>query len=257
VVTQSARNAALSINGVPITNAGNTLGSAISGVTLTLTGSGSTTVTVADSPAKLTSAVSLVASSLNSALSAIATQIKYVPASTGSGGSATAKAGPLLGNFTATNLSSQLLTAVSGAAASGISAAGIGLSISSTGTVTFSSATFSSAFAKNPTAVQSLVTQIYATLDGITTAATGTSAGSSTGTSSTSSTGSIGAQTSSLNAAITSIDSQITQINKQNNAQLEILVSEYSAAEAESTSAQVSAAYLSIFTGAGSGSSNS
>jgi flagellar hook-associated protein 2 len=140
-----------------------------------------------------------------------------------------------------------------------MSAAGIGLSVSSTGAVTFSSATFSSAFAKNPTAVQSLVSQIYSTLDGITTAAIGTSGAStststSTSTSSTgtASTGSIGAQTASLNASVTSIDSQITEITKQNNAQLEILVNEYSAAEAESTSAQVSAAYLSIFTGSGS-----
>jgi flagellar hook-associated protein 2 len=253
VVTQPARNASLSINGVPITNASNTLGSAISGATITLTGSGTTTVTIAASPAKLSAAVSSVATSLNAAISTIATQIKYVPASSGSAGSAKATVGPLLGNFTATNLSDQLMTAVSGAAASGMSAAGIGLSISSTGAVSFSSATFSSAYAKNPTAVESLVTQIYSTLDGITAAAIGTSAGSAGATTSgTASTGSIGAQTSSLNASVTSIDSQITEINKQNNAQLEILVNEYSAAEAESTAAQVSAAYLSIFTGSGS-----
>ncbi|OYV38444.1 MAG: flagellar hook protein [Rhodospirillales bacterium 20-64-7] len=253
VRAQTASNATLNINGVPVTSASNTLGSAVAGVSITLAGSGSTTISVASSPTQLSSAISSVATSLNSAISTIAKETAYVPASTAGSGSSTAKAGPLLGNYTATDLSNQLMTAVSGIAASGLSAAAIGLSVSSTGAVSFNSGTFGSAFAKNPTGVQALIGKLYASLDGISKAAIGSTSGSSTGTAST---GSIGAATSSLQSQITSINSEVTQLTKQNNAQLNILVQQYSAAEAAATSAQISQAYLSIFTAAGSSGSS-
>jgi len=244
--SQKAVNAALSLNGVPITSKTNTLGSAVSGLTITLTGSGNSTLTVSSAPTELSSAVSSVATSLNSAIAAIAKEIKYVPASTAtSSASATAaQAGPLLGNFTATNLSNQLLSAVSGAAASGVSAAGIGLSVSKTGAVTFDSSTFATAYAKSPTAVQALVTQLYTSLEGISTGAIGGGSGSATSTS----TGSIGAQTAALNGVITSINTQITEIDKENTAQIDILIQEYTAAENAQTAASITQSYLDIFT---------
>lgn len=249
---QAAANAALSINGVPVTSTTNTISSAISGVTLSLAGSGNTTVTVSSAPTNLASAVSAVANSLNSALSTIAKEIAFVPAGSSSGSSAP-KSGPLLGNFTATNLSDQLLTSVSGAAASGLSAKAIGLSVSSAGTVSFNSSAFTAAYAKNPIAVQSLVGQIYKTLEGIGTAAIGGS-GSSTNSSATTtkSTGAIGAQTASLQGMITSIDSQVSQITKDNTEQINLLVQEYTNAENAATAASITQSYLDVFTGASS-----
>ena len=252
---ETAADAQFSVNGVPVTSATNTVSSAISGVTLTLAGKGSSTITVGSAPTALSSAVSSVATSLNSALSAIAKEIAFVPASSAtSSASASASAqkatsGPLLGNFTATNLSDQLLTAVSGAAASGMTANSIGLTVSSAGAVTFNAGTFATAYAQNPTAVQSLVTQVYKTLDGISTAAIGGSGSSTNITGTTSkSTGSIGAQTASLQSSITSLASQAAQITKENNAQLEILVQEYTVAENASTQASITQSYLDIFT---------
>lgn len=250
-LAQTAANAALSLNGVPITSASNTISSAVSGVTISLVGSGNSTISVSSAPTALSGAVSSVATSLNAALSAIAKETAYVPPSSGSS-SSTAKSGPLLGNFTASNLSNQMLTAVSAAAASGLSANTIGLTVSSAGAVSFNSSAFATAYASNPTAVQSLVGQIYKTLDSISTAAIGGS-GSPTSTSAsgttTKSTGFIGAQTTSEQSTVTSLNAQIAQITKENNAQLQILIAQYTASENTSAAASITQSYLSIFTG--------
>jgi flagellar hook-associated protein 2 len=255
IKSQTASNAAFSVNGVPVTSTSNTVSSAVTGLSISLVGSGASTINVSSSPTTLSGAVSSVATSLNAALSTIAKEIVYKPAVTGSA-SSTATAGPLLGNFTATNLSNQLLTAVSGAAASGLSANAIGLKVSSAGAVTFDSTKFASAYTKSPSAVQALVGKIYKALDSISTAAIGGSGSSTniTGTT-TKSTGSIGAQTVALNGVITSINTQITEITKENKAALAILLAQYTAAENTSTAASVTQSYLDIFTNTSSTSS--
>ena len=91
------------------------------------------------------------------------------------------------------------------------------------------------------------------TLDSLTTGAIGGSGSASTSTTGTTgtttkSTGNIGSQTSALQATITNIDSQITQTSKQNNAQLQLLVQEYTSVINTSNAASISQAYLSIFT---------
>lgn len=239
---QAARNATLQINGVPVSNATNSLSSAVTGVSLSLVGSGSGTIQVNKTNTALTNALTSVTSSLNAAISSIQTQTKYVAAS-GSGSTATsAQVGPLLGNFTATNISYNLINAVAGAAASGVTSNSIGLTINSSGQVSFDSSKFGSAYASNPTGVQALLAKIYDSLNTTTTLATGGDNGS----------GSIGAQTTSLNSQIDTINSQITQITKQNNAALSLLISQYTQAETQSTQAQITQAYLNIFLTSGS-----
>ncbi|MBW4023945.1 MAG: flagellar filament capping protein FliD [Proteobacteria bacterium] len=249
--TSSAKNATLKINGVPVSHSSNTVSSAVSGLTINLAASSpssstGTTIKVSNSPAALTSAVSSVASTLSAAIASIAAQTRYVPASSANAASATStQVGPLIGNFTATNLQSQLLTAVSGAAASGVTSNTIGLTVTSTGAVSFDASTFNSAFAGNPGAVQKLVASIYNTLKS--TASSTLGSGNTVG-------GTIVAQTSSLTSQISSVNKQVAQLSKFNNEQLQILVQEYSIAESMATSAQTTQAYLSIFTNTGSGS---
>jgi flagellar hook-associated protein 2 len=183
-------------------------------------------------------------------VSSIAKETKYTPA-TGSGSSASsAKAGPLLGNFTAGNLSNELLTAISGAAASGMTSNGIGLTIDSSGAISFNASTFNHAYTSNPHAVQTLVNQVYSTLKDLTSTAIG---GSGSGNSS----GSIGAETTSLNAQVTSINSEITQLTNQNNSQIKILLNEYTLAETKASSASITRAYLGIFLNNASSTSSS
>ncbi|SHE57578.1 flagellar filament capping protein FliD [Acidocella aminolytica] len=255
VLVQTAANAALTLNGIPITSASNTLGSAIAGVTISLASSGNASVSVSSSPVALSSDLSGVAKSLNAAITAIASQTKYTSAKSSASGSSSssAKAGVLLGNFSATNLKNQLMSAVSTLESSGLSANAIGLSVTSSGGISFNSTAFSSAYAKSPTSVGSLVSKLYTSLSNIAASATGKSASSSvTGTSIT---GFISAQTKSLNDSINSIEQQITLMTKQSSATLKNLANEYTAAENKASSASIVKAYLSVFSGSSSSSS--
>jgi flagellar hook-associated protein 2 len=264
-LAQKAQDASLKINGVPITSTSNTISSAVTGLTIKLATSGSTSLTVAASASTISTAVSAVATNLSAAIATIAKETKYVaPKSSASASASSSKAtaGPLLGNFTAANLSTQLLASVSGAAASGLSATAIGLSVSSTGKVSFASATFNTAYAANPTGVSALVSKIYTSLSGVTTGALGSSSATTTAASSangsatvSSNSGAIAAQTTALQNAIKGLQADALQIAKENNAALEILVQQYTKAESASTDAQITQSYLSIFTGTSNSSS--
>ncbi|MGE4481055.1 flagellar filament capping protein FliD [Acidocella sp.] len=256
VLAQKATDATLTLNGIPLTSTNNTLDSAIAGVTISLAGSGTATVSVSSSPTALSNNVSAVATSLNAAIAAIATETKFVgssSSSSASSSSASAQSGPLLGNFSASNLKNQLMSAVSSLQASGISANAAGLSITSSGAIKFNSTAFASAFTKNPTAVQALVSKLYTSLNQISANAIGSS--SNTLTTSGSVTGFISAQTDSLNNSINAIQQQITLLTKQSSATLKALASAYTVAESKASSASITRAYLSIFLGSSSSSS--
>jgi flagellar hook-associated protein 2 len=238
-LAQPASNAALNINGVPITSTSNTITTAVAGVTLNLTGSGTSTVTVGSSPGAIAAAVGSVASDLSAAVAAINKETQYVaPSSASAATTSSAKTGPLLGNFSASDLAAQLLTSISGAAASGESANSIGFAVSSTGAVTFNSATFATAYAANATGVTALISQIY---KGINTLATSAVGSSGTG-------GTVAAAVKDDNTDITNLNAEIANIALSNDAQISILVQEYSIAEAASTSASITQSYLSIYT---------
>jgi len=251
---QIAADASVKINGVPITSTSNTISSAVKGLTIKLVSSGTAAITVASSAGSISGAVSSVVSSLNAAIATIATETKYVApkssASASAASASSAKSGPLLGNFTATNLSTQLLAAVSGAAASGLSSTGIGLKVGSTGKVTFSSAAFNTAYEANPTGVAALLTKIHTSLSTLTVGALGSASATAANNK-----GSIAVQTAAQQNAITGLQTDALQIAKENNAQLQILVKEYTTAEAASTNAQITQTYLSIFTGTSNSSS--
>lgn len=245
VRAQAASNATLTLNGIPIHSNTNTLSSAVAGATISLASSGNTSITVSSAPTGLSSNISSVVSSLNSAISAISTETKF--SSKKSGSSTTSSAGVLLGNFSASNLQNEMMSAISSLAASGLSASQVGLSISSSGKVSFNNASFASVYAQNPTTVGSLVSKLYDTLKNITTGAIGaSSANSTTGTSTT---GFIDAQTTSLNNSINAIEQQVTQTSKQASATLKSLSSEYTVAEDKASSASITTAYLSVFLG--------
>jgi flagellar hook-associated protein 2 len=251
-----ATNANLFINGVPVTSASNTLSSAVSGLTIHLGGSGTSTINVATSSSAVANNLSAVASTLSKAISSIATQTKFVSASAASASSASAKSGPLLGNVTADQLSNSLLGAISGLAASGYSAAAVGFTVGANGAVTFSASTFATAYAADPTAVNNLVGKIYSSLHTVAAAALGSGSGSAASVyngSGTASKGTIGAQVTTLQNEEKNLVTQESLIQKENTAALQILVKQYTTAESNQTNAQISQAYLSIF-GSSSGS---
>ncbi|HTJ88548.1 MAG TPA: flagellar filament capping protein FliD, partial [Acidocella sp.] len=251
--TQTAGDSSLTINGVPITATSNKLSSAMAGVSLTLTGKGSSTLTIGSSTTGISSAVGKVATDLNAALATISKETYWAGSSTStSSASASAsassakKTGALAGNYTAESISTQLLSAVSGAAASGMTSNSIGLTVSSTGAVALNSTTFASAYAKNPTAVQNLLGQIYTGLSTATKQALGSSTSTSTsGTSAVNTVGegTIAAQTKSYQNTVTSLNSEISQMEKTDTTELENVAAAYSAAESAATNASITSMY--------------
>ncbi|HYM73156.1 MAG TPA: flagellar filament capping protein FliD [Stellaceae bacterium] len=154
-LTQAATNAGFSLNGVSITSGSNKIAAAIPGLTLTLAGSGSATVTVNQSVAGLDGAAQAVVQALNTTLSTINQQTAFSPTSGG---------GPLLGNVGLEVLRSGLLNALTAPLGFGGSAgsayttlSSVGFGITSGGTVTFDDAAFQAAANANYTAVAGLL----------------------------------------------------------------------------------------------------
>lgn len=246
-LAQSATDAAFTLNGIPLTSSTNTLSSTIAGTTITLAGSGNATLAVSSAPTGLSSNLDGVVSSLNTAISAISSETKFSSQKSGSS-SAASSAGPLLGNYSASELTNELMSAVSSLEASGLSATQVGLSISSSGKIIFNNASFAAVYAQDPTTVGNLVSKLYSSLKTVTDGAVGTSSSTSSGTGE-KNTGFISAQTLSLNNAINTIEQQVTQTSKQASATINRLSSEYTVAEDKASSANITNAYLSIFLG--------
>jgi flagellar hook-associated protein 2 len=153
-LSQPAANASFSLNGLTITSGSNTITGAVPGLTLTLAGSGSATVTVGQDSSALEQAASSVVSALNTVLTTINQYSSY---STASG------AGPLLGDVGLQVLRDNLVDAIT-ATATGLppgtaygSLSAIGFTISSGGTVSLNQQTFAAAAQSNYATVAGLL----------------------------------------------------------------------------------------------------
>jgi flagellar hook-associated protein 2 len=158
--TQIATDAGFSLNGISVTSGSNKIGGVIPGVSLTLAGSGSVTVTVSQSTAALDGAAQGVVQALNSTLATINQETAFSATSGGGSGS-----GPLLGNVGVEELRQSLLDALTAQAGVGRAAgassynslSSVGFQVASGGTVSFNDATFQNAAQTNYAAVASLL----------------------------------------------------------------------------------------------------
>jgi len=153
--TQAATNATFSLNGIPVTSSTNAVSGVIPGLSLTLAGSGSATISVSQSVAGLDSAAQTIVHALNSTLGTINQQTAFSPTSGGA---------PLLGNIGVELLRTGILNALTAPIGFGASAGGaftslssVGFGITSGGTVTFDDAAFQAAAQSNYTAVAALL----------------------------------------------------------------------------------------------------
>lgn len=155
-VAQGAANASFSLNNISVTSGSNTITGVIPGVSLTLAGSGSATVTVSQSTQALDSAAQGVVQALNQTLATINQETAFTAASGG---------GPLLGDVGVEQLRQNLLNALTaqlgvGGAAGGSSfnsLSSVGFQITSGGTITLDNSTFETAAQTNYAAVASLL----------------------------------------------------------------------------------------------------
>ncbi len=253
-LAQAARNATFNLNGVPVSEATNNGITLTRGLSLSLKSSGSTSISVASSPKSLSSALSTFTNSLNKAVSEIARQTEYKPASASASasGSKKAKTGPLLGNVQVQQLKQTLLSAISSAYSSGIAAASLGFSISSGGSVKFSSSTFAAAYQKNPTAVNKLVASIETNLKGVVSGAIGTSSGASSAgsASGTAASGFVGAAKTDLQGTNKSLNAQIKSQETLGNEQITNLENQFTNAINATSGSGSTLSYLSLLTGA-------
>jgi flagellar hook-associated protein 2 len=144
------KNASLTVDGVPITSASNTVTGAISGVTLNLqSASPGSEISLALAPdtTSITSAVGAFVTAYNTLITDVNSQFTY--------NAATDTAGTLSGDSAVQGLQSSLLSATNFLASSGTltSLSSLGISTNSDGTLTLNSSTLASAVQTNGAAV--------------------------------------------------------------------------------------------------------
>lgn len=197
--TAAARDASLTVNGIPITSASNAVTDAIQGVTLNL--KGQTTTAVSLTVARDTSAISSAASGFVTAYNSLMTQLKSLSAY----GSSTTTAGALSGDGTVrqmiSNLRDTLSTATGGGTLSYL--AQVGITSQSGGTLALDSTTLTNALNSNFSDVDNLFNN--ASSGFITRLTTWTASVIQTG-------GLISQRTTSLNDSISGFNDQINKL---------------------------------------------
>ncbi|WP_138760338.1 flagellar filament capping protein FliD [Modestobacter altitudinis] len=145
------QDAIIKIGGMPLTSSSNTFNELLTGVSVTVSQvsaatDAATTITVANDTSAVTAKVKAMIDAANTALSTIR---RNTDSSQGSPAA-------LKGNWTLTNLASQMLTQVSNAVG-GSSPAKAGISLSRDGTIRFDATVFSAALVADPTLTQKIV----------------------------------------------------------------------------------------------------
>lgn len=199
---QGAKDAKLTLDGISITSASNTVTDALDGVTLQLsaTTTSATTLTVnSDLTDKITSALNAFVTAYNSA----STSMK----SLGAYDQETGTAGTLQGNGTLRTVQSQLrsllTTTTSGNSSSTYQIlSNIGVSVTSSGTLSLDATKLAAALAADPDTVSNLVSNVGKAFD--------KSINNMVGT-----TGSIGVATTSLNNIVSDLEDRQTSLQKR------------------------------------------
>jgi len=157
--TMAGSDAKLTVNGISVTSASNTVSGAAQGVTLNLQALGSSTVTIKSDQTTITNAIQNFVNTYNKLQSTIASLTAYDPSTkTGS---------PLLGDATTRSIQTQIQSALNFAQTTsgpnGLSTLmQVGIGFQSDGTLTLDSAKLSTALTTNLSGVQ----QLFAGADG-------------------------------------------------------------------------------------------
>lgn len=163
VVTQTADNANLTINGIAISRASNTISDALEGLTLSLKKEGATTLTVAQNTGAVTTAVNAFVKAYNDAVGQIKSMTAY--------DAANRRASVLTGDSTARGIQSQL-AALASAQVSGIAGgiarlSDLGIRVQADGTLAADNGRLTTALADQDIDVAALFTRSTAGNEGI------------------------------------------------------------------------------------------
>lgn len=228
--TTPAQDASFTIDGLAATSSSNTVGSAIDGVTLTLSKVGTSTVTIAQDTSTVTTALQNLTTAYNSFVSTYQTLTKY--------DSTNNEVGALIGDATVTSIKSQvsqLLGAQSTAGGAGPkSLSDLGVSFQTDGTLKFDSTKLTKALASNPKETQNLLagkTGIGGKLDALITGWT-------------SSSGILTQRTANLNQKADDIKQQQADYDTQMQAYSDRLTTQYTALDSLMTKLANTSSYL-------------
>jgi flagellar hook-associated protein 2 len=145
-------NAVLTVDGVPISSATNTVSNVISGVTLNLTGpTGSTpvTLTVAPDTSSISTAINNFVSAYNTAITAINAQFQVSSSGTG--------AQPLEADGSLRDAQQRLLSAITYSNSGSVNLVSLGINMNNDGTLTVDSGALATALSSNFSGVQSFL----------------------------------------------------------------------------------------------------
>jgi flagellar hook-associated protein 2 len=233
-VETAAQDASYSIAGVAASSSSNTIASAISGVTLTLSG-----LTTVSTPASIS--ISTNTSTIESNVSAFVTAYNTLVSSFQSLGgydSSTSTAGPMMGNALLSSIQNQVQNELYGVVNTGSTTyntlASVGITTNSDGSLSLNSTTLSNALSTNFSAVS----QLFSGSGGVATNL------NSVITENLSSTGAIASNSQSLTAEENALTAQTTQLNTQMAALSASLTQQYSALNALLSSLQTTSSYL-------------
>lgn len=165
---RNSADAEIEIDGIPVSSTSNAITSAVSGLTINLASTGTTTITVKDDPALVTKAVQAFVDAYNSINTVVKSNSAYDQTSR--------KAQPLNGEIAVTNVLSALTSArttvpasLSGGTYETLSA--LGVSIQQDGSLKLDSTALSSAVTSNPTEVLKTLnaygSSFYSTIDAL------------------------------------------------------------------------------------------
>jgi flagellar hook-associated protein 2 len=226
----AAQDAALTVDGVAMTSATNTI-TVMSGVTLTIPSGISasdsstaqrSTISVTDDGSSRANAVKVFVSQINSLLSTISTQTAYGKISAGStssgSGTSVTGGGILAGNPDLRDFATQLSATIFGTATGDngipISLANMGLSIDQDGQLTFDTSAFQKAYASDPAGVQAAFTGPDGFISRVKSVAYNASAATNSNALGSDGKPVLGTSiTGSLTAAINTMNDQINQYN--------------------------------------------
>jgi len=224
----AAADAELTVDGIPITSATDNVSGALTGVTLNLTSTGTSTLTVSQSTTPITTAVNDFVTAYNTYNSEVSELSSY--------DSSTGEAGVLLGDPTLDAIQNQISQVIS-STVNGNSIgnlATLGITRNSDGSLSLDSTTLSNALSSDPSAVQNL----FASTNGV-----GTQL-SSLVTNYNSSTGIIQTRISDLDTDVTGLQSQQTALNARMATYQEQLVKQYTNLDTLMSSLNNTSSYL-------------
>jgi flagellar hook-associated protein 2 len=224
----AATDAELTVDGIPVTSSTDNVSGALTGVTLNLTSTGTSTLTVSQSTTPITTAVNDFVSAYNTYNSDVGELASY--------NSSTGQAGVLLGDPTLDAIQTQLSQVISSTVQGNSigNLASLGITRNDDGSLSLNSETFDNALSSDPSTVQNL----FASTNGI-----GTQL-SNLVTNYNSSSGILQTRITDLNTDVSNLSTQQTALNARMATYQEQLVQQYSNLDTLMTSLDNTSSYL-------------